>query len=178
MKNLQQKMAITTAWAGCTSANSRSLTAAPHNDLFSARASYKGTGMRLLAVDKTMIKSNKIYVKHLLFVSLMTTSTIVLATNLNLGTMASNITGTFTSLAKLITATSYLAGIGFAIGAIMKFKAHKDNPTQIPIGAPIALTFIAASLLFLPSILNVTKGTIFGAGGQTTGPTGSVYMGQ
>jgi hypothetical protein len=29
-----------------------------------------------------------------------------------------------------------------------------DNPTQIPIGAPIALTFIAAALLFIPSVLS------------------------
>jgi intracellular multiplication protein IcmD len=38
----------------------------------------------------------------------------------------------------------------------MKFKQHKDNPTQTPIGTPIALVFIAAALLFLPSILGVT----------------------
>ncbi len=28
-----------------------------------------------------------------------------------------------------------------------------DNPTQIPIGTPIALVFIAAALLFIPSVL-------------------------
>ena len=49
------------------------------------------------------------------------------------GSMASHITGSFENLAKLITASSYLAGLGFSIGAIMKFKQHKDNPTQIPV---------------------------------------------
>ena len=44
--------------------------------------------------------------------------------------------------------------------AIMKFKMHKDNPTQVPIGTPVMLTFIAAALLFLPSILNVTGSTM------------------
>jgi hypothetical protein len=28
-----------------------------------------------------------------------------------------------------------------------------DSPTQIPIGTPIALVFIAAALLFIPSVL-------------------------
>ncbi|KGP62561.1 type IV secretion protein IcmD [Legionella norrlandica] len=94
----------------------------------------------------------------------------------SLGKMASQITSSFTSLTKLITAGSYLAGLGFSIGAIMKFKQHKDNPTQIPIGTPIALVFIAAALLFLPSILGVAGETMFGAGGyKAAGPTGTVY---
>jgi len=50
-------------------------------------------------------------------------------------------------------------------GAIAKFKQHKDNPTQIPIGTPIALLFIGAALLFLPTILQIAGGTIFGDGG-------------
>ncbi len=91
-----------------------------------------------------------------------------------LGGMASSITKTFGAVGKLITAGSYLAGLGFSIGAIMKFKQHKDNPTQIPIGTPIALVFIAAALLFLPTILSVTGQTMFGGGQTTAGPTGTV----
>ncbi|MBA2651245.1 MAG: type IV secretion protein IcmD [Tatlockia sp.] len=94
----------------------------------------------------------------------------------SLGTMASSITKTFTSVAKLITAGSYLAGLAFSIGAIMKFKQHKDNPTQIPIGTPISLTFIAAALLFLPSILGVAGQTMFGGSGTTAGPTGTIFQ--
>lgn len=98
------------------------------------------------------------------------------ATGLTVGGMASTITGSFTSLAKLITAGSYLAGLAFSIGAILKFKQHKDNPTQIPIGTPIAMVLIAAALLFLPTILGIAGETMFG-GGTTAGPTGSVFKG-
>lgn len=93
-----------------------------------------------------------------------------------LGTMASSMTGSFKQVAKLITAGSYLAGLGFSIGAIMKFKQHKDNPTQVPIGTPIALVFIAAALLFLPSILGVTGATMFGKVPVTAGPEGSIFQ--
>jgi intracellular multiplication protein IcmD len=97
----------------------------------------------------------------------------------SLGEVAGSITESFTNLAKLITSGAYLAGLGFSIGAIMKFKQHKDNPTQIPIGTPIALFFISAALLFLPSILDVTGSTMFGAsGGQTAGPEGIVFATQ
>lgn len=92
----------------------------------------------------------------------------------SIGQVATEITSSFTSLTKLITAASYLAGLGFSISAIMKFKQHKDNPTQITIGTPIALLFIAAALLFLPSVLGVAGQTLFG-GGSAAGPGGTVY---
>jgi len=98
------------------------------------------------------------------------------AGGMSAGDMAAEITSSFTNLTKLITAGSYLAGLAFSIGAIMKFKQHKDNPTQIPIGTPIALVFISAALLFLPTILGITGTTMFGSsGGETSGPTGTVY---
>ncbi len=97
------------------------------------------------------------------------------ASGTTLGSMASSITKSFYNVAKLITAGSYLAGLAFSIGAIMKFKQHKDNPTQIPIGTPISLVFIAAALLFLPSILGVTGQTMFGTTGDVAGPSGIIF---
>ena len=94
------------------------------------------------------------------------------------GQLAENVLGTFENLAKLITAAAYVAGLGFAIGAILKFKQHKDNPTQIPVGTPIALLFIAAALIFLPTIFGITGATLFGSGGGTVGgPSGTVFTG-
>ena len=90
----------------------------------------------------------------------------------DIGSMAASITSTFANIGYMITGGSYIAGLAFAIGAIMKFKQHKDNPTQVPIGTPISLVFIAGALLFLPSILSVTGYTMFGAAGSTAGPTG------
>lgn len=90
------------------------------------------------------------------------------------GGVAAEIYSSFAQITKLITAGSYLAGLAFSIGAIMKFKQHKDNPTQVPIGTPIALLFIAAALLFLPSVLGVAGQTIFG-GGEVSGPSGKVF---
>lgn len=89
-----------------------------------------------------------------------------------IGTMASSITSTFAQIGNMITGGSYIAGLAFSLGAIMKFKQHKDNPTQIPIGTPIALVFIGAALLFLPSILDVAGNTMFGTKGTTAGPKG------
>lgn len=72
---------------------------------------------------------------------------------MSLGDVAEMITENFAALTGLITGGSYIAGLAFSIEMIMKFKQHKDNPTQIPIGTPIALAFIAAALLFFPPII-------------------------
>lgn len=93
----------------------------------------------------------------------------------NLGKVASTITSSFGQLAKLITAGAYMAGIGFCMASMLKFKAHKDNPTQIPIGTPIALLFIGAALIFLPNIFRIAGYTIFGGtsgAGGVSGTTG------
>ena len=98
------------------------------------------------------------------------------ANTTTVGGMASNIIGSFTALAKLITAGAYLGGLAFSISAIMKFKQHKDNPAQISIGMPIALVFVAAALLFLPTILSITGNTMFGgSGGSVAGPSGTAF---
>ena len=92
----------------------------------------------------------------------------------DLGAVATQVTGNLTAVAKLITAGSYIAGLGCAVGAILKFKAHKDNPTQIPVGTPIALVFIAAALLFAPSIFSTAGNTLFSGGGTMAGPSGII----
>jgi intracellular multiplication protein IcmD len=95
-----------------------------------------------------------------------------MATTGDIGNMASQISSTFSKLSKAITGGSYVAGLAFSIGAIMKFKQHKDNPTQITIGTPISLVFIAAALLFLPTVLDVAGQTMFTGGGSSAGPGG------
>ncbi len=133
--------------------------------------------MKLFAL-RNCFKQKTAYLKGLVFLLTSISTRCVLAgsSTEDLGDIASNITSNFTDLTNLITACSYIAGLGFAIGAIMKFKMHKDNPTQVPIGTPISLVFIAAALLFLPSILSVTEYTVFGtSGGSVAGPSGTIF---
>ncbi len=76
-------------------------------------------------------------------------------------TLATTNIGNLSSLAPLFASSAYVAGLAFGVAAILKFKQHKDNPTQIPIGTPIALLFIGGALLFLPTILATTGATLF-----------------
>lgn len=85
------------------------------------------------------------------------------STSQGIGVIATNVTTAFASLGKLMIATAYLAGFGFTIVSIFKFKQHKDNPTQIPIGTPLALLAIGVSLIFLPGLVAPIGQTLFGS---------------
>ena len=82
-----------------------------------------------------------------------------------IGGVAANVTTNLTNIAKLITAGSYVAGMAFAVGAIAKFKQHKENPQQMPLSTPIVLLFIGIALIFIPAIFKTGGGTLFGASG-------------
>jgi len=94
-----------------------------------------------------------------------------------IGSVAAQTTTNLGAIARLITAASYVAGMAFAVGAIVKFKAHKDNPTQIPIGTPIALLFVGAALIFAPTVFKVSGSTLFGGSGLTGGISGVTSFG-
>jgi intracellular multiplication protein IcmD len=48
-------------------------------------------------------------------------------------------------------------------GAIAKFKQHKNNPQQVQSRNAVAQLFIAAALIFIPSISSTGGGTLFGS---------------
>ena len=95
------------------------------------------------------------------------------AQDITLGTVAKNVTDTFSNMGLMLTGLSYVAGLAFAIAAILKFKQHKDNPQQVPVGMPLGLLAVAAGFLFLPTLMGVTGQTLFGSSKTTAGPSGS-----
>lgn len=124
------------------------------------------------------LDSKKIFI-FVACVGLMVFGGSIYASSITLGNMASSITDSFRSLTKMVTGGCYIAGLAFSVTAILQFKQHKDNPTQVTIGKPIALVFIAAALLFMPSVLSVAGYTMFGtSGGTVAGSTGMEFSGK
>ena len=68
------------------------------------------------------------------------------------------------AIAQLLNIASYVAGVGFALAGILQFKAHKENPQQTPLSKPIVMIVVAASLLFLPTILEIAGASLFEGG--------------
>ena len=85
-----------------------------------------------------------------------------------LGQLSNNISTEILGFSNLMITVGYLAGIGFTIASIFKFKQHKDNPTQVPIGTPFAMFSVGIILVFLPALFKPAAITVFG-----TSPTAS-----
>jgi len=74
--------------------------------------------------------------------------------------VASTVTTEASAIAKLLSITAYVAGVGFALAGILQFKAHKENPQQTPLSKPVVMLVVAACLLFLPSILSIAGASL------------------
>lgn len=103
--------------------------------------------------------------------------TTVFAAVSGFGSVAAQVTTNLGAFARFITAASYVAGMAFAVGAIIKFKAHKDNPTQIPLSTGIVLLFVGIALIFIPTIFKVGGSTMFASGGRVAGVSGITNFG-
>jgi intracellular multiplication protein IcmD len=75
---------------------------------------------------------------------------------------SNNMHETITQIIRLATAIAYIGGVCFSIIGLLKFKAYKDNPAQIPLGTPILLIAVSAGLLFLPTVFDIAKSAVFG----------------
>lgn len=91
----------------------------------------------------------------------------------NLGEMAKEVTGSFQSFGELMIAIAYLGGFGFMIFGVFKFKQHKDNPTQVPLGTPITMVALGAILVFLPAFVKPAGKTLGVAEESAGGFTGA-----
>lgn len=83
----------------------------------------------------------------------------------SLGDVAATITSSFGGITQLIIGIATVAGLGFGVAAIFKFKQHRDNPTQVPLGQPLALLAIGVMLLWVNYLLMASGTTLTGGEG-------------
>ncbi len=88
------------------------------------------------------------------------------------------VTNALEELAKAFRVGSYVAGLAFVGAILTTLQQHKDNPAHVPIGVPIALLFVAAALIFVPSIFQSVGGTLFGPDDLVAGVEGIGLLGE
>ncbi len=91
----------------------------------------------------------------------------------DLTAVANTVTKQANAVASLLSILSYVAGIGFAMAGILQFKAHKENPQQVPLSKPVVMIIVAACLLFLPAVLTTAGASIFGSSAQSAAAAAS-----
>ena len=87
--------------------------------------------------------------------------------------IANRVAGNLSAIADLIGQIAFVAGMLFFVSAVFKFKQHKDNPTQVPVGTPLSMLAISAALMFMGNFINPLGETLFagtpGAGISSSG---------
>lgn len=89
------------------------------------------------------------------------------ATAGNIGEVASNLSSSLGAVGTMLATASYVIGIGMFMVAVFQLKQHKENPTQTPLSKPMLFFVVAASLLFMPTLMGVSAGSLFGTGAKT-----------
>lgn len=87
--------------------------------------------------------------------------------NTGIARIANSVGSNLSALADLVGQVAFLAGLLFFVSAVFKFKQHKDNPTQVPIGTPLSMLAISAALMFMGNFIAPLGETLFGEGAQT-----------
>jgi hypothetical protein len=64
---------------------------------------------------------------------------------------------------KMIVLMAYVSGLGFLVISFFKFKQHKDNPAQNPVGNALTILLIGVLLIYLGSLSKPLGETFFGA---------------
>lgn len=72
-----------------------------------------------------------------------------------------NVLGDFSAIANLMGGFAYVMGLAFGVAAVLKFKQHRDSPTQVQIGHPIAYLATSVGLVFFPSLVTESAETAF-----------------
>lgn len=90
-----------------------------------------------------------------------------MAAVINIDVMITNLQAAFSSLMYMVSAISYIMGIGFMAKALMKLKSFGHSITQMSQHSEMApvlvLMGVGAALLYLPSTIDVGLLTIYGS---------------
>ncbi len=78
-----------------------------------------------------------------------------------IGQLAENVQSNFSAMEKLLKGVSYLGGVGFGLGAALKFKEHNENPTQTKLSKPITMALVSGALLALPQLMTTSVETVW-----------------
>lgn len=87
----------------------------------------------------------------------------VFAASTGIEGIVEKVTTSLTSVVQLVSMVAYVAGFMFILAAVMKFKQHKDNPTQVPVGTPVSMLVMGAVLMFAGNFIRPLGESIFGA---------------
>jgi intracellular multiplication protein IcmD len=79
----------------------------------------------------------------------------------SLGDIANNLLTPTSGITQLMYGVSYVAGAGMIIMALTQYKAHRDNPSQVRLGTPVAFFIFGVVFLMIPIVSQHSVSSIY-----------------
>ncbi|MCD6055635.1 MAG: icmD [Gammaproteobacteria bacterium] len=79
----------------------------------------------------------------------------------SLGDIANNLLEPTRGITQLMYGVSYVAGAGMIIMALTQYKAHRDNPSQVRLGTPIAFFIFGVVFLMIPALSQHSASSVY-----------------
>ncbi|MGB6977131.1 MAG: hypothetical protein WBE18_06745 [Gammaproteobacteria bacterium] len=73
----------------------------------------------------------------------------VAASNQSLGQIAQQLTGPIMQTTHLLETICLICGVGLVLASLLKYKAHRNNPREIPFSTPLMLLVFGLALIVL-----------------------------
>jgi intracellular multiplication protein IcmD len=94
----------------------------------------------------------------------------------SLGSVAQNISYAISGIGQFFMTLFYGISFGFGLGALIKYKAHRDSPASVTISIPITLLLLSIAFLLLglllqfspPGMLKIKNAPVGGLSGTTS----------
>ena len=121
-----------------------------------------------MTIKQTLKRSVRILAKPLSCIvglGLLVTSALTFAdgTPVTISSIAANMTSTVTYAVEIMSSVALACGIVLMVIGILKFKAHKDQPTQIPLSTGLMYLCVGAALTMVPILIPTFNSALVGA---------------
>lgn len=79
---------------------------------------------------------------------------------ISIGEAAQNLLLPVGAFASIIYSMCYVLGAAFIMGSMIRFKEHRQNPSQTPISRPIAIFIFGLVFIVIPIIAKLSSSSI------------------
>lgn len=91
-------------------------------------------------------------------ISIAATYSIPAFSQVGLGQVAGNATTATDLMTSVLCDIFYVIGIAFVVASVVKFREHRDNPSQTPLMRPVMFLIIGLLIGVFPFIIQWTTG--------------------
>ena len=130
-----------------------------------------------MTINQTLKRSARKLAKPLSCIvglGLLVTSALSFADDpITISAIASNMSNTVTYAVEIMSAGALAWGIVLIVIGILKFKAHKDQPTQIPLSTGLMYLCVGAGLTMVPILIPTFNQALIGPNASVSDVSGT-----